>query len=347
LGLNLPFTDTPWPAVGSLIMSKNILVTYKPGAEERQIYREILEGPTKVCYLKDEPKSDRIQRFSAADIIVALSFSQQEIDAAEIDLLQNVRFIQLIYAGADNIPFELIPPEIILASNAGAFARPIAEHVLALTLALAKKLIPKNKMLQDGWFDRSGFNQELRGGVCGIIGLGGNGREIAKTMQAMGMCVHGINRSGKSDLPVEFIGTVADLPKVLAASDVVVFTTPLTCETRNMIAEKELGWMKKDAILINVGRGDVIHQKSLYAHLKAYPDFRAGIDTWWAEPAGKDAFKLDYPFFELPNIIGSPHIADHVPGAIPHATRRALENVRNFLMGNPLRGLLKREDYLG
>ncbi len=62
--------------------------------------------------------------------------------------------------------------------------------------------------------------------------------------------------------------------------------------------------------------------------------------------AGKDAFKLDYPFFELPNIIGSPHIADHVPGSMPHATRRALENVRNFLMGNELRGVLNREDYL-
>ncbi len=327
-------------------MNQKILVTYKPGAEEREIYREILQELVQVHFIRNEPKSDRIKLLNAADIIIALSFANKEIDAAEISLLQNVRFIQLIYAGADNVPFELIPPEIVLAGNAGAFARPIAEHVLALALALAKQLIPKNKMLQEGQFDRSGFNREIRGGVCGIIGLGGNGKEIAKTMQAMGMRVHGINRRGKTDLPVEFIGTAEDLQKVLEDSDVVVVTTPLTRETRNMIAEKELGWMKDDAILINVGRGDVINQKALYAHLKVYPDFRAGIDTWWAEPAGKDAFKLGYPFFELPNIIGSPHIADHVPGAIPHATRRALENVRNFLMGNELCGVLNRGDYL-
>ena len=104
--------------------------------------------------------------------------------------------------------------------------------------------------------------------------------------------------------------------------------------------------MKRDAILINVGRGDVINQKALYKHLKAHPDFYAGIDTWWSEPAGKEPFKLDYPFFELPNIIGSPHIADHVPHSIPNATRRALENVRNFLMGNELRGVQNRADYL-
>jgi len=328
------------------MMSKIILVTYKPDEEEKKIYREILDDLAQVFFLKEELKSDRIKLLHAADIIIALSFSPKEFDPTELSSLQHVRFIQLIYAGADNIPFKLIPSDIILASNVGAFARPIAEHVLALTLVQAKKLISNHKMLQEGQFDRSGFNQEIRGGVCGIIGFGGNGKEIARTMQAMGMRVYAINRSGKTDMPVEFIGTVEDLQTVLEGSDVVVVTTPLTRETRNMIAEKELGWMKQNAILINVGRGDVINQKALYDHLKSHPDFRASIDTWWSEPVETGPFKLEYPFFELPNIIGSPHCADHVPDSLPHATRRALENVKNFLVGNELRGVLKPADYL-
>jgi phosphoglycerate dehydrogenase-like enzyme len=327
-------------------MSLKIIVTYEPDAEDREIYRNILESLAQVHYLKDASNSNRSKLLNAADIVIALSFSQKEIDPAEISLLENVRLIQLIYAGADNIPFESIPADILLASNVGAFAKPIAEHVLALILALAKNLLPKNELLQNGNFDRSGFNQELRGNVCGIIGFGGNGQEIAKTMQAMGMQIYGINRSGKTDQTVDFLGTVEDLPKVLKDSDVVVVTTPLTHATRDMIAEKELGWMKKDAILINVGRGDVINQKALYEHLKVNPDFRAGIDTWWSEPVGKEAFNLDYPFFDLPNIIGSPHNADHVPRSMPSATRRALENVKNFLLSNELRGVLRREDYL-
>ena len=326
-------------------MTKNILVTYAPGEEEKDIYREVLENISNVHYLADKTGNERSELLNGAEVIIALSFSQKEIDHTEVSRLENVRFIQLIYAGADNIPFGLIPDDIILASNVGAFARPIAEHVLALTLALAKKLIPRNKLLQEGKFDRSGFNQEIRGGVCGIIGLGGNGREIAKTMQAMGMQIYGINRRGKTDSPIEFIGTLGDMKKVLETSHVVVVTTPLTRKTKDLIGEKELGWMKKDAILINVGRGDVINQKALYEHLKAQPDFRAGIDTWWSEPVDKEAFKQDYPFFDLPNIIGSPHIADHVPHSMPYATRRALDNVRNFLMGNELRGVLSREDY--
>jgi phosphoglycerate dehydrogenase-like enzyme len=327
-------------------MEKNILVIYEPGVEEKEIYREVLENLAQVDYLKEESDSNRSQLLKAAEIVVALSFSQREIHPEEIPLLQNTRFIQLIYAGADNIPFEHIPEGVILAGNAGAFAKPIAEHVLALTLALAKRLVFKNKLLQDGQFDRTGFNQQIRGGICGIVGFGGNGREIAAAMQALGMQIYGLNRSGRTNAPVDFIGTVNDLRKVLEASDVVVLATPLTRATRNMIGKKELDWMKEDAILINVGRGDVVNQKALYDHLKSHPEFRAGIDTWWSEPVEPGPFKLEYPFFELPNIIGSPHCADHVPRAIPNATRKALENVKNFLMGYEIRGRLNRQDYL-
>ena len=327
-------------------MKKNILVTYAPSEEEKNIYREVLEDIANVHFLADKTGNERIELLNAAEVVIALSFSQKEIDPTEISHLENMRFVQLIYAGADNIPFARISEDIALASNAGAFAEPIAEHVLALTLALAKNLFAKYKLLCEGRFDRSGFNRQLRDGICGIIGLGGNGRKIAEIMRAMGMKVYGINRSGKTEAPVDFMGTVTDMKKVLQAADVVVVTPPLTRKTRNLLGKKELTWMKSDAILINVGRGDVINQQALYTHLASNPDFRAGIDTWWSEPTGKDAFNLDYPFFDLPNIIGSPHVADHVPRSMPYATRIALENVRNFLMGKDIGGVLNRNDYL-
>ena len=318
-------------------MSPTILVTYEPAAEEVDIFQEALTGMAQVCFLRQESGSSRSRLLANADIIVALSFSPNEILPAEIPLLQNTRFIQLIYAGADKIPFAQIPAGITMASNAGAFAEPIAEHVLGMTLALAKNLVFRNKQLSAGSFDRTGFNREIRGGVCGIIGFGGNGCAIAGKMRAMG---------GRTDASIDFIGTVADLRVVLEASDVLVLAAPLTRATRNMIGKKELNRMKPDAVLINVGRGNVVDQKALYEHLKNHPEFKAGIDTWWSEPAEAGPFKLEYPFFDLPNIIGSPHCADHVPGAMPHATRVALQNVKRFLQGRDLRGVLNREDYL-
>ncbi len=327
-------------------MNKNILVTYAPDEEEKDVYQEVLEDIANVHYLADKTVNERIELLNGADVIIALSFSQKEMDPTEISRLENVRFVQLIYAGADNIPFALIPEDIILASNAGAFAEPIAEHVLALTLALAKNLFPKYKLLCDGRFDRSGFNRKLKDGICGIIGLGGNGRKIARIMRAVGMKVYGINRSGKTEAPVDFVGNVTDMKKVLQAADVIVVTTPLARETRNLLGKKELAWMKPDAILINVGRGNVINQQALYAHLESSPDFRAGIDTWWSEPDRPEDFTLEYPFCRLPNLIGSPHNADHVPGTLLHATRLALENVKHFLLGEDIRGVLDRNDYL-
>jgi len=327
-------------------MNKNILVTYAPGEEERDIYREVLEDIADVQYLADKTGNERIELLNRAEVLIALSFSQNEIDPAEISRLENMRFVQLIYAGADNIPFAHIPEDTVVASNVGAFAEPIAEHVLALTLALAKNLFPKYKLLCDGRFDRSGFNRKLKDGICGIIGFGGNGRKISMIMRAVGMKVYGINRSGKTGAPVDFMGKVTDMKKVLQVADVVVVTTPLTRETRNLMGKKELDWMKPDAILINVGRGDVINQQALYEHLESNPDFRAGIDTWWSEPVSHQDFTLEYPFCKLPNFIGSPHNADHVPGSIPHATRMALGNVKDFLLGKAIRGVLDRNDYL-
>ena len=327
-------------------MNKNISVTYVPGKEEKDIYREVLVDIAHVHYLANKTGSERMELLNRAEVIIALNFSVKEINPTEITRLENLRFVQLIYAGADSISFASIPVGTVLASNIGAFAEPIAEHVLALTLALAKNLIPSYKLLCDGRFDRSIMNREIKGGICGIIGLGGNGQKIAVIMRAMGMQVHGINRSGKTDVPVDFMGNVTDMKKVLQAADVVVVTTPLTRDTRNLLGQKELAWMKPNAILINVGRGDVIDQQALYAHLESNPDFRAGIDTWWSEPDKPEDFTLEYPFCRLPNFIGSPHNADHVPGSIPHATRMALENVKKFLCGKDIRGVLDRNDYL-
>jgi phosphoglycerate dehydrogenase-like enzyme len=284
-------------------MKPNLLVTYPPDEEIKQIFHGVLGDLADIDFLPGNNVHERIKLLNAAEVIIVLNFSKKEIDSREITHLQNLRFIQLVYAGADNIPFNLIPEDIILASNVGAFAEPIAEHVLALVLALAKNIMPNFRILGEGKFDRTGFNQELRGGVCAIIGFGGNGKAIARTMQAMGMKIFGINRSGTTDAPIESVGKVSDLKKALETSAVVVVTTPLNRETRDLIGKNELEWMKEDAVLINVGRGDVINQKALYDHLKSHPNFRAGIDTWWSEPADRGELALDFPFFELPNII--------------------------------------------
>jgi glycerate dehydrogenase len=327
-------------------MTFHIAITFSANARERRVIHTVLNDIADIRSIPELKAPEREQALRKADVILSKSFAETEIHLQEILSLERTRLIQLIFAGADKVPFAAIPENISVASNAGAFAEPIAEHVLAMTLCLAKSIVPRHLELGHGSFKQAIYNKQLRGGICGIIGMGGNGVAIAHLMKGVGMEVHGINRSATSSFPLDFIGTPADMEVVLRRSDVVVLTVPLTRHTRHLIGRHELEIMKQDGILINVARGKVIEQRALYRHLKATPSFKAGIDTWWSEPVDPSGFALEYPFFDLPNLLGSPHNADDVPGVMTAATKTAAQNIRNFLEGKAIKGKVNRSDYV-
>ena len=103
--------------------------------------------------------------------------------------------------------------------------------------------------------------------------------------------------------------------------------------------------MKPPAILVNVARGAILDEGALYEHLRRNPEFGAGIDAWWREPSTAGAFETDYPFFELPNLIGSPHNSALVPDILQHSARLAAANVHRYLRGVPVTGVVHRDDY--
>lgn len=327
-------------------MTFQIAITFPANERERRVIHAVLDDISDILYVPELKSHEREQFLGKADVILSKGFAEAEIQLQEIVALKRTRLIQLIYAGADKIPFAAIPETISVASNAGAFANPLAEHVLAMTLCLAKSIIPRHSQLGHGNFTQAVYNKELRGGICGIIGMGGNGVAIARLMKAVGMEVHGINRSATSSFPIDFMGSPADMDAVLRRADVVVLTVPLTRQTLHLIGHHELQIMKADGILINVARGKVVEQQALYTHLKTTPSFGAGIDTWWSEPGDPSGFKLDYPFFDLPNLVGSPHNADDVPGVMTAATKIAAQNIRYFLEGKAIRGKVNRADYV-
>jgi phosphoglycerate dehydrogenase-like enzyme len=322
-----------------------ILVSHDFEPKHRKIFTEMIGDSAGIIFLSDVSKKDRADVLSRVEIVISWNPSK-EFGREEFRLLVSVRLIQLLTAGANHAPLDSLPHGALIASVPGAYAEPMAEHILGMILALAKRLCVCHAKLRDGEFDQSTRNRMLHGLTCGVLGFGGIGQAASKLLRAFNVKVFAINTSGRTSEPVDFIGTLDALDFVLERSDIILVSLPLTLRTKGLISGRELDLMKPDAILINAARGAIVDQHALYNRLVKFPDFRAGIDTWWAEPETSGEFRVDFPFFSLPNFLGSPHNSAVVPGIMQTAIRKAVENVIRFMGGEDIRGMIKRGDYV-
>lgn len=324
---------------------KNVVITYKVPAPQRPFFNNLLAAECRLVFLTDLLPSERPAALESADALLSWNIPR-ELAPGDYAHLRRATLIQLLSAGADHVPFADLPPHILVASNAGAYAAPMAEHVMAMTLALAKRLFAQNAKLRAGEWDQFSQNRMLRGLTAGIIGFGGIGRATARLMRAFDMRIYAINSTGHSPEPTDFIGTLVDLSHVLITSDVIVLCLPLTRLTRGLIGKRELEWLKPDAILVNVARGALIDEEALYRFAESHPDFQVGLDAWWSEPFTHGAFHMEYPFLDLPNVLGSPHNSAVVPSILEDGARQASSNLLRYLRGEPVVGVVNRADYL-
>lgn len=312
--------------------------------EAREAMEEILAAVARVAYLKDMDAERRAACLQSARVLLSWA-PHQELSPNEERQLSSVALLQLLSAGADHLDFARLPAKLTVASNPGAYARPMAEHVLAMVLAHEKRLFYHHEQLRRGVFDQMSENKALSGATAVILGFGGIGREVARLFKAFDMHILAINRSGRSPEPVEFLGTPAALHQVLPRADILVVALPLNRATRGLLGAREFQLMKPDAVLVNVGRGEIIDEEAFYRHLRDTPAFRAGIDAWWTEPVRHGRFEMKYPFLDLPNVLGTPHNSALAPGSLTAGVRQAAENIRRFLLSEPLAGRVNPEEF--
>lgn len=324
----------------------NILVTPEVDPQQQQLIQDLLaSGQTTVRFLPDIPQHDRKQALQEAQILLTFN-PVRNLSKAEFRYLDTLRFMQLISAGADHLPYEKLPEDITLASNTGAYSKPIAEHVVAMTLALAKRLREEHSNMQNGEFNQFAKNKFIADSTVGILGFGGIGQATARLFRAFGSRIFAMNTTGETNEPTYFIGTSDDLQHILQASDIVVLSLPLNKHTREMIARPQLKWMPSDGILINVARGEIINQRDLYEHLSEHPEFKAGLESWWVEPLRHGSLELEYPFLDLPNVLASPHNSSMVPGIMTHGIAEAAKNIKRFINGETFKGEIDRTNFV-
>jgi phosphoglycerate dehydrogenase-like enzyme len=259
------------------------------------------------------------------------------IDRDLFGSLTRLRWVQSPAVGVGSLLFpELLASDVVLTGARGIRARSIAEHVLGVTIALAR-LFPAALRAQAAhrWAQEEleAGTRTLQGQRMGIVGLGAIGHEVAKIAAPFGLRVSAIRRRAGGPIPdgVEAVWTPDRLPDLLAQSDVVVLAAPHTPETKRMIGRAEIDRMKRGALLVNVARGRLLDDEALVDALREGRLGGAALDVFSQEPLDPAS-----PYWDLPNVILTPHTSGAMADYWTPLVALFAENLRRFEKGAPL-----------
>jgi phosphoglycerate dehydrogenase-like enzyme len=240
-------------------------------------------------------------------------------------------------AGVEHIPLAMFKErEVLLTNGAGVHAQPMAEHVVMFMLAASRGLPALFREQLAGRYSRSfGGARELAGAAVLILGFGGIGRAVAAKAGALGARVTGVRNRPEGEAGV--VGPHAWRP-LLAESDFVVLTVPLTPATRRIIGADELAAMREDAWLINVGRGGLVDEPALIEALRSRGIGGAGLDVFSQEP-----LPVDSPLWALENVIITPHVSADSDRGMERSAGLFKDNLDRFAEGRPLLNLVDLE----
>jgi len=231
-------------------------------------------------------------------------------------------WVQLPYAGVDSYLGTMNEfPHVRFTSAKGAYSEPVAEHTLALTLAVARHL--KLRSLATSWGEARGTS--LAGLNAVVVGAGGLALEIVRLLNAVRMNVTVVRRTA---VPAEgAVATVTSgrLDEVLPGADVVVLAAALTPDTHHLIDAARLASMKAEAILVNVGRGPLLDTDALVASLASGHLLGAAVDVTDPEPLPDG-----HPLWDEPRCLITPHTADTREMIQPLLGARLRRNVERF-----------------
>jgi phosphoglycerate dehydrogenase-like enzyme len=274
------------------------------------------------------------------------------------DQAPNLRWVQTHYAGVDSlVDTPLWNSDIIISSASGIHAPSMAQYALAQILAWANRVPRWFHYQQQGvWPNRRWekfLPDELRGRTVGIVGYGSIGREVARLIKPFGVTILASKRDARhpEDRGYVIVDTgdpSGDLPdriypseatrSMLSECDYILVTLPLTPKTRHFFDEEMFREMKPNAFLINIGRGEVIDEKSLVKALKRDWIAGVGLDVFEHEPLPETS-----PLWAMENAIITPHVSSFTPHYDARATDLFTENLRRYMAGKPLLNTVIRE----
>ena len=274
----------------------------------------------------DRPSSTDalIARISDAEVVINIR-STSKFTAAVIARCPQLRLISIWGTGTDNVDLEAAKARGVRVTNTpGVSAVAVAEHTLALIMAVAKQIVTVDREVREGKWPRAMVPQ-LRGQVLGLIGTGAIGREVARLGTAIGMRVIAWTFHPGGDA-AEWVG----FDDVFRQADVVSVHVRQSSDTSGLIRREHFEMMKPGAIFINTARGPIVSEADLITALQTNRIAGAGLDVFGHEPLQSDS-----PLRSLPNVVLTPHAAGITPETTEAGLALAIDNVFAFLAGRP------------
>jgi phosphoglycerate dehydrogenase-like enzyme len=277
-----------------------------------------------------------------AEIVFTISLRPEQFAAA-----RNLRWLHVPSAAVHELLFaELVNSGVVLTNSREVHGPVVAEHVMALIFALAKK-IPQAAVLQQQhiWGQelmwKAGVRpREIAGATLGLIGVGSIGRRVAEMASALGMRVLAVREHVEKGRPPGVAAVFAPeaLDDMLKQSDYVVLAAPLVGATQGLIDAARLAVMKTDACLINVGRGPQVDERALAAALTTRRIAGAALDVFEREPLPADS-----PLWDIKNLLITPHTGSITEKLWHRHYELFSDNLRRYLSGQPLRFVVDKQ----
>ena len=240
-----------------------------------------------------------------------------------------LKMVSVWGTGTDNIDLESAGRRgVTVSSTPGVNANAVAEHAIALMLAVARSIPKIDREMRSGAWPREMLTQ-LLGKTLGVFGTGAIGMRVIALGRALGMEVLAWSARGDAAHVAAAGARTAPKEQILREADVVTLHLRLSPQTRGFLGGPELALMKRSAILINTGRGALVERAALFDALGG-GRISAGLDVFHDEP-----LKAGDPILALPNVVLSPHNAGQTPEVIRDGLLRAVENIERFLQGRP------------
>ncbi|MFD3588762.1 2-hydroxyacid dehydrogenase [Streptomyces sp. NPDC058683] len=268
-------------------------------------------------------------------VYVVPYMKRQNVKVLPLERMRNVRLIQTLTAGVDDMiaALDRIVPGVALCNARGVHEASTAELALTLTLASLRG-VPGFVRAQQQEHWQSGFHPALADKTVLIVGYGAIGSAIEDRLVPFEVArVARVARSGRASArgPVH---PLTELPQLLPEADVVILATPLTDTTRGLVNEEFLARMKDGALLVNIARGAVVDTKALLAELES-GRLTAALDVTDPEP-----LPAGHPLWQAPGVLISPHVGGPTSAFLPRAKRVVVEQLNRFVNREPLRNVI-------